>query len=223
MTARIICLIIGYICGNFMTAEIVTRRITGKPCSELGTTGNPGMANVMANLGFKPGIIVLAGDLGKTCFAALLSWLLCGMSLHGTDLSVLGMPGIGRIAILYAGLGTTLGHNYPVWMKFHGGKGVATTNMAIFLFSPLWGAVANILGMLIVFGTQYLCVGGVCIPLIFTVAVWLTEGTEAGVLGLILTVIMFTRHWPALKLIPSGQCEKTDVIGAIRRKWTRNK
>lgn len=63
--ARIMSLLIGYLCGCVLTAEIVARRLTGKSCSRLGTTGNPGMANVMANLGFVPGIIVLAGDLAK--------------------------------------------------------------------------------------------------------------------------------------------------------------
>ena len=64
-----------------MTAEFVTRKLTGKPCRCLGTTGNPGMANVMANLGFKPGILVLAGDLGKTLLAAIVCALLFGKSM----------------------------------------------------------------------------------------------------------------------------------------------
>ena len=59
--ARIMSLLIGYLFGCVLTAEIVARRLTGKSRSRLGTTSNPGMANVMANLGFVPGIIVLAG------------------------------------------------------------------------------------------------------------------------------------------------------------------
>ena len=137
---RIGSLLIGYALGNVLTAEIVTRKLTGRPCRELGTTGNPGMANVMAHLGFKPGIITLAGDLGKCALSCLLADLLF-------------TPAIGRIAVLYAGVGCTLGHDFPVWQKFHGGKGVATSCLAIFLFSPLWGFVSNVFGMLVTFIT----------------------------------------------------------------------
>lgn len=205
MAVRLICLLIGYACGNFMTAEIVTRKITGKPCSELGTTGNPGMANVMAHLGFKAGIITLAGDLGKTCLACLLC-------------ALWGSPEIGHIAVLYGGLGATLGHCWPVWMKpGRGGKGVAASCMALFLFSPLWGAVANIAGMLIVFATQYLCLGGIAIPAIFILPAFLVYGKEAGILSVVIALLCFSKHWPAARLIPQGKCEKTDVLGEIRK------
>lgn len=202
LSERILSLVIGYLFGNFLTAEVVTRHLTGKPCSELGRTGNPGMANVMAYLGFRPGIIVLIGDLLKTVLAALISYLLFRNSL-------------GHLAVLYAGLGTTLGHNFPFWQKFKGGKGVATTCAAIFQFSPLWGLLAMITGMIVVFITQYLSVGGVVIPAVYAVFLFLFYGPEAGVIGMILTVLMFQRHWSKLVEVCHGTCEKTDVLGKI--------
>lgn len=208
MIARITCLIIGYIFGNILTAEVVTRKITGKPCRELGATGNPGMANVMENLGFKPGIIVLAGDIGKTVIASLI----CALLFRNT---------IGSLAVLYAGTGATLGHNFPVWQHFRGGKGVATTCACIFLTSPGFGLVSMIAGMLTVFATQYLCVGGVVIPAVFTLLMVLFGSVEASLVSLFLTVLMFQRHWSKLRLVPFGKCEKSDVLGAIRRKITR--
>lgn len=201
LAARIGSLILGYLFGNFMTAEIVTRRLTGKPCSELGRTGNPGMANVMANLGFKAGITVLAGDLGKCALACLLA----GLSFGRTA---------GHIAVLYAGVGVTLGHDFPFWVR--GGKGVATSCLAIFLYSPLWGFVANVAGMLVTFATKYLCIGGAVLPALFVIPMFVFDGKEAGFLSLFLAALCFSRHWPAIKTIPSGTCEKTDVVGAIR-------
>lgn len=70
---RLLTLVISYLMGSFLTAEVVTRKLTGKPCKELGTTGNPGMANVMAHLGFKPGITVLIGDVLKVVIAMLIT------------------------------------------------------------------------------------------------------------------------------------------------------
>ena len=59
----IISLLIGYCFGMFLTADLVALKYTGHNASKIGTTGNPGMANIMANLGMKAGLIVLVGDL----------------------------------------------------------------------------------------------------------------------------------------------------------------
>ena len=202
---RMISLLIGYAFGNFLTAEAVTRHMTGKPCAQLGTTGNPGMANVMRSLGFKAGIIVLVGDILKTALAMLVSWLLFG-------------SGIGRLSMFYAGLGAVLGHDFPVWLKAgRGGKGVTCCCTLLILYSP-WGLAACIIGMLVVFGTKYLCIGGIAIPAAFLIPAFLVYGNEIGVLTAVLTGLCFYKHWPAARTIPSGQCEKTDVLGMILKK-----
>ena len=64
---RLFCFIIGYVCGGILTAEFVARKFTGKGAAEIGT-GNPGMANIMGQVGKKAGFIVLAGDIAKTLF-----------------------------------------------------------------------------------------------------------------------------------------------------------
>ncbi len=210
MQARMISAIIGYLFGNFMTAEVVTRRITGKPCRELGITGNPGMANVMAYLGFRAGITVLIGDLLKCILASLVSYLLFGNE-------------IGNLAVLYAGFGATLGHDFPIlFPDCKGGKGVAVSSIALFLFSPLWGLLANIAGMLIVFASQYLCIGGVAIPAVFSVAAYFLWDWEVCIVGILLTVLSFCKHFSRIREIPSGTAEKTDVIGAIKKKFLKH-
>ena len=209
MLTRIVSLIIGYCLGCVLTAEIIAKKYAGKSSSEIGTTGNPGMANIMAHLGFGPGIRVLLGDVGKTMLAMLISWLIFR---HES----------GKAAILYAGLGATLGHDFPFWRKFNGGKGVATTCVSVFIFSPLWGLIANIAGMLVVFATQYLCIGAVVIPAVYSVIMFCLGETEASIIGLVLTIVMFIRHVPAISQVPKGQCEKVEVTGAIKRKFFKN-
>lgn len=202
IAARAVCLVIGYVFGMFLTAEVVTRKLTGKPCSELGTSGNPGMANVMSNLGFKPGITVLAGDLLKTILAALIAWLLFGETL-------------GRLGVYYAGLGVTLGHNFPAWNRFHGGKGVTTTCMTLPLVHFWWGLAADIAGMLVVFISQYLCIGAIVIPAFFLIPCVLFWGTETTVLTLIMTAMMALRHMPAVLKIRTGETARNDVLSKI--------
>lgn len=91
ITLRILCLLVGYLLGSFLTAECIARRLTGRSARDLGS-GNPGMANIMATLGKGPGFAVLAGDVAKTVLACGLCWLLAG-------------PVLGHTALLYAGRG----------------------------------------------------------------------------------------------------------------------
>ena len=205
ITARVISLLIGYFCGCVLTAEIVARRYAGTSASKLGDTGNPGMANIMASLGFKPGIITLAGDIGKCIVAAIVSYA----CFHEA----------GNIVCLYAGLGCTIGHDFPFWRNFRGGKGVATTSIAIALFSFPLGILANIAGMLVVFVTKYLCIGGPVIPLAFAVFMFVQGKTEAGLISLLLTLLSIRAHLSAMQGIRTGRTKKVDVIAAIKKKF----
>ena len=103
---RIFCILTGYLCGSFLTAELVAQERIGKSAFEIGT-GNPGMANLAEQGGIGCAIQVLAGDVGKTILACLLS-----RYVYGAELGVL--------ASAYAGLGCILGHDYPFWHWFHG-------------------------------------------------------------------------------------------------------
>lgn len=203
---RIWSLLIGYLCGSFLTAEVIVRKIKGISVFSIGS-GNPGMANVMAQCGFAPGAATLAGDLAKTVLACVL----CRFALRG-----------GVLGAAWAGLGVCLGHNFPFWHHFRGGKGVATTCAAIFCIRPLWGLIAMCAGMLAVFATQYLPVGAVCIPaaaaLILTI---LYRSPELTLLLLLMTLLMLTRHWDGLRGIRNGTEQQVPVTRLLRRQFGR--
>lgn len=227
---RLLTLVISYLMGSFLTAEVVTRKLTGKPCKELGTTGNPGMANVMAHLGFKPGITVLIGDVLKVVIAMLITRfclpVFVEMTMNGYALSTYGTALHARelwnpVLLYYVALGCCIGHNYPFWQVKNGGKGVAVTNSSMILIQPLWGLLSNIIGMLIVFASQYLGLGAVVIPAIFIVPAFVFDGLEAGIVAVILEVLMIIRNVAFLKQIPSKEAERVDVLGAIRKKLSK--
>ena len=206
---RIISMIIGYALGNILTAEFVARKYAGKSSFEIGSR-NPGMANVMAQCGFKPGIMVLTGDLLKTFLACIL----CGFVLF-RDYQVM--------ATAWAGLGAVIGHNYPVWHRFRGGKGVSSTCAVLFCINPLLGLAAMIIGMLGVFVTQYLPVGGVLIPLAFIPIGYFRYGTEMALIAVILTIVMIIRNIPGFRGMKSGAEKKINVPGLIYRKLLKRK
>lgn len=207
MFEKLISLTIGYLFGCFLTAELVAQKYAGKGASEIGDTGNPGMANIMEHLGFVPGIITLIGDLGKTVVAGLVSYGLFRES--------------GWIIVLYSGLGCTIGHDFPFWRGFRGGKGVATTSMAIVFYAFFPGLAANIAGMLVVFATKYLCIGGPVIPLCFLLLMVIRGGREAAVLAGVFTALSVYAHGRAILDIREGKTKKTDVIGAILKRGER--
>lgn len=177
---RGICLLAGYLLGGFLTAEAVARSLTGKSARALGT-GNPGMANITAQLGKAAGFAVLAGDVAKTVLAV---WFCVRYAA----------PELGRTAVLYAGLGAILGHNWSVWHGFHGGKGVAVTCTWLILYLPVTGILCCLAGGAAVLLWGYLPVGAVLIPLLAVPLAGMQYGTEAGVGTALAAAIMFSRH-----------------------------
>ena len=168
LAARLACILLGYLFGSFLTAEVVARVVSGKSARQLGT-GNPGMANIMAQLGKGAGLLTLAGDTLKTIAA-------CGAAYYATA------PLIGQASILYAGLGAVLGHNYPAWARFRGGKGVAVTCVWLVLYLPFWGTLCCIAGGALVLWLGYLPLGAVVIPALAILPAWLSYGPESGIL-----------------------------------------
>lgn len=182
MKTILICILIGYVFGMFLTAFFVARAYTGKDISEIGT-GNPGMANVMARVGKVPGLIVLAGDILKT----VLAMGICKYLFYDD---------IGSAAGLFAGFGALLGHNFPVWRKFKGGKGVAVTCAWIILYMPFGGIVSAVAGGIITVLTGLLPLGAVLItvfeiPFAFAEKGW----TATGVMTLSFLIMLY-RNFP---------------------------
>jgi glycerol-3-phosphate acyltransferase PlsY len=121
--AVIIALVAAYLLGSFPSAYLMGRIRKGIDIRSVGSH-NMGAMNSMYNLGFIYGVIVLAFDLGKGAAAvALAHWL-----GHSFDVSWW----------LYIEMAAGAVHNYPVWLKFKGGKGGATVIGVILYFIP-WG------------------------------------------------------------------------------------
>lgn len=187
-------LVIGYFAGCFLTAAIVARAAKGRNIREIGT-GNPGMANVMANIGKKAGVIVLLGDILKTVLGMGMAWALFGASL-------------GRNAFLWSGLGCVLGHNFPFWCKGKGGKGVTVTCSWLIVLMPIWGSLSCILGGLLTLQTGYLPLGAVVIPATaIPFAIW-KLGKEGFLLIVLGELIMISRHYRGIGRILRGEEER---------------
>lgn len=116
---RLVSLGIGYCFGCIQTAYIVTKLMRNKDIRTLGS-GNPGAANVTQMVGKLGGAITLFADFAKTLAAIGVSYLLFRDKLEAINHTT-------HLLTAYAGFGTVLGHTFPFWLHFRGGKGVAVT------------------------------------------------------------------------------------------------
>lgn len=122
--ARLWCVIIGYVFGTFQTAFFYGK-LHGIDIREHGS-GNAGTTNTLRVLGTKAGLIVFAGDMLKSVIAILLV-------KHFLEPLY---PDLAPLLEYYTGAGCVLGHNYPFYMQFKGGKGIATTGGMMIAINP---------------------------------------------------------------------------------------
>ena len=119
----LIVIIIGYFLGSIPTAYIVTRLKTGKDIRKLGG-GNVGGLNTLKEVGLIPAIIVTLIDISKgAAVVAITHWALR----------------LDRPYVLLAALATIIGHNWMVWLKFNGGKGMGASIGVLVIIMPIYG------------------------------------------------------------------------------------
>lgn len=127
MLNGIIAIVLGYLLGSIPSAYIATRMATGKDVRRLGG-GNVGGLNVYREAGVIPALVVGIVDLGKGAAAvAIAQWLL------------VAPPEYQTYFVLAAAAAAVVGHNWMVWLKFSGGKGMGATIGAVAVLLPVYG------------------------------------------------------------------------------------
>lgn len=206
---RIICLLIGYVFGLFQTAYFYGK-MHGIDIRQHGS-GNAGTTNTLRVLGTRAGLIVLAGDCLK-CMAAI--WVV--RLIFGSS-----NPDTIYLLSLYAAAGAILGHNYPFYMGFKGGKGIAATAGLILAFHPYFIVMGVVIFFGIFFTTHYVSLGSllVYLGLIIEMVVCGQMGLFAGMsqaqlyemyaLTLALAVMAYWKHRENIVRLIHGNERKT--------------
>lgn len=170
MMMRLAALAIGYIFGIFQTGFIYGK-LQGVDIRQHGS-GNTGATNSLRTFGWKGGVITFAGDCLKAVFAILLVKNIFGAYFDG-DVKVLE---------LYAGMGAVLGHNFPFYLKFKGGKGIACTAGVAFTVCPAAVPVCLTVFVLCLALSQYVSLGSILMALLFIIQVFVFN--YYGILGI---------------------------------------
>ena len=213
---RLICLLIGYACGLFQTSYIYGKT-KGIDIRELGS-GNAGTTNALRELGAKAGAITFIGDCLKCVVAVIIVKLIFGNS-HMESIKLLG---------LYAGAGTILGHNFPFYMNFKGGKGIAATAGLILSFDWRVTLIALATFLLALFITHYVSVGSLLVYVVFLIGMivfgqlgmWGMEQhylNEMYFVTFLLMLLAFYRHKANIKRLFKGQENKT-YLGSKKKR-----
>jgi glycerol-3-phosphate acyltransferase PlsY len=168
--------LLGYVLGSIPFGLVLTRLAGTKDIREIGS-GNIGATNVLRT--------------GHKGLAA--TTLLCDM-FKGTFAVVLAAQILGHNAAIGAGLSAFLGHLFPIWLRFKGGKGVATyigiligfAWVAALAFGAIWFAVAGV--------TRYSSLSGLVASAAIPPILWTLGQTDVALLFVVLTILVFVMH-----------------------------
>lgn len=201
--SRVICLAIGYVFGLFQTGYIYGKA-HNIDIREHGS-GNAGTTNTLRTLGWKAGAVTFIGDLAKAMLAILIAWLIFRNRY----------PDYVKILEMYAGLGAVLGHNYPCYLHFKGGKGIACTSgfiLAVFLPTA---PICLVLFILAVAITRYVSLGSILVVISFYIQLVIFGQLgvfpvkpeylpEVYVVGAVFSLLALWRHRANIKRLLSG-------------------
>ncbi len=168
--------IVAFLIGSIPTGVLLSRTMSGRDVRDFGS-GNIGAANVARTSGFGVGALVGLIDILKGVLPVTLA-LLAGIS----------NPGVAIVAIC-----AVLGHDFSIFLRFRGGKGVATTLGAALAMSPLCGAVAMVVWLCVMLAFRYSSVASLsalaAVPVCFVLggysAAYIAAGVVLAALGLV--------------------------------------
>ena len=195
----------GYLIGSFPTAYLIVRWSAGKNIMELGS-GNVGTLNVLRATGSKMLTAAnLAGDVTKGVLAMLVGLGVAAAAGLGGDGAVAADVAAWRPppAMGVGGISAVIGHNYSVFLRFQGGKGIATALPVLFVFQPVLVAVW-VAGFLVTAVTTRILVLGQILATVVTPFVAYTWFQDTAFEVTLLGIIVFIRHASRIPGIVKG-------------------
>ncbi|MFZ5986304.1 MAG: glycerol-3-phosphate 1-O-acyltransferase PlsY [Bacillota bacterium] len=177
---------IGYLLGSANTSLIVGR-FYGVDVRKHGS-GNAGMTNTLRTMGKLPALLVIIGDILKGVLSCVIGYYI--LKDAGSIVSFSGVGDIDNMGLLAGGIGAIVGHNWPLYFGFKGGKGILTTFAVVMMSDPLIGLILLGIFIIIVAITRYVSLGSIIAAALFPVAAGVLSGDMifvgfAGVIGLL--------------------------------------
>lgn len=192
MLVYLIIIITAYLLGNISTSYIVAKRLAGVDIRTQGS-GNAGSTNVLRTLGKKAGALTFIGDVLKGLIAVLIArFIAYGVNLDDTTCAYIAVVAV------------VLGHNYPVFLGFKGGKGVATSLGSMLGMNPLVALLCLGFFIIIVAITKYVSLGSILGIGLSPIIMMINHNNKGVLVTLFLTISVVITHKENIKRLLNG-------------------
>ncbi len=207
MISFIIVIVASYLIGSISFSVIFTKRFAGFDVRKKGS-GNAGSTNVLRTAGKKVAILTLICDVLKGVISLLLA-IVVGNIFNVDD-------NTKATLVEFAGIFAVIGHTFPVFFEFKGGKGVATALGVLLMFNWKIGLICLLFALIIMAITKMVSLGSVTAAILFPILCifiqqnYLVEGDHFGyrVFGIIMALIVCFNHRENIKRIIEGKENK---------------
>ena len=207
MATYIIVSIIAYLLGSISFSIIISKKMAGFDVREKGS-GNAGATNVLRSVGKKAAILTLICDCLKGVLAILVAFVV-GKIVKNLDESLL---------IQLAGVFVILGHTFPVFFKFKGGKGVATSLGVLLMTNWQIGLICLVFALVLMVLTRFVSLGSIGAAILFPVLTvfihtnYLVNGNYI-IFAIILAVLVVFNHRTNVQRLLAGKENKLSFKG----------
>ena len=208
MATYIIMAVIAYFIGSINFSVIIGRKMAGIEVRQEGS-GNAGSTNVLRTIGLKAALLTLICDILKGVIAILVA-LLIGNIVKNIDRALL---------VQLAGIFVILGHTFPIFFEFKGGKGVATALGVLLMSNWEIGLICLVFALVIIIASRMVSMGAVGAAILFPVLtlfmndnfIVAASGMKYFIYSLILALIVIFNHRENIKRIMNGTENKIEL------------
>ena len=205
MAAYIIIALIAYLLGSISFSVIISKKMAGFDVRERGS-GNAGSTNVLRNVGKKAAALTLLGDALKGVVAILIAVILG---------NIIGEENISRpLLVQIAAFCVILGHTFPVFFKFKGGKGIATALGILIITNWQIGLICLVFALIIMAASKMVSLGSIMAAVLFPILVlfvphnaYIVDGNYF-IFSLILAAFVIFNHRENVKRLLEGKENK---------------
>ena len=200
MVLNSIIAIISYLIGSVNFSVIISKKVAGFDVREKGS-GNAGSTNVLRSVGKGAAALTLVCDILKGVVAILIA-IGIGSIVQNTDKALL---------VQIAGIAVVIGHTFPMFFKFKGGKGVATSLGILLMTNWQIGLICLVFALVLIILTQMVSLGSCAAAILFPVLTLfikehfiVSEGTDYFIYSVILAIIILYNHRENIKRMLNG-------------------
>lgn len=206
MLVYIIIAVIAYLLGSISFSVIISKKMAGFDVREKGS-GNAGTTNVLRSVGKKAAILTLICDVLKGVLAVLVAYIAGNIVKEGVDRALL---------IQIAGLLVVVGHTFPIFFGFKGGKGIATALGVLLITNWNIGLICLVFALVLMALTKMVSLGSISAAILFPVLILLMPHTAYLVDGnyiiysILMAVLVVFNHRANVKRLLNGTENKLD-------------